>query len=283
MSILNINQKAKEYIDKNIEFVNKAIETYLDKGDDYNLKEASNYAIFPDGHRYRSIICLELYEMLGGYKSNCIESAVGIEFIHHASMTCDDLPCMDNSSMRKGKEAVYKKYGEANAILSGLHSWNKGIQLINNNAVKHLDKTRDINEINSLMYETIVEMLEGQELDLREGKTKEKLLESITKKNVLFNLACVLPCYLLRKKEHLESLNEIGRELSVGYQLYDDLRDVEEDPNSNKNNAVYVFGKEKVLERIEEIKKTTIENMRKIRKDSELEGIINIMLHDKNE
>ena len=219
--------------------------------------------------------------MLGGDKSNCIESAVGIEFIHHASMTCDDLPCMDNSVMRKGKEAVHKKYGEANAILSGLHSWNKGIQMINNNAVKHLDKTSSIKEINSLLYETIVEMLEGQELDLREVKTKEKLLEAITKKNVIFNLACILPCYLLNKKEHLESLDEVGRELSIGYQLYDDLRDVEEDPNSNKNNAVYVFGQEAVLERLKIIKDTAIRNLRKIKPNSELEGVINIMLPDR--
>jgi len=279
--MLSLDKRFNEYIDKSVILVNKVIQYNLDKDVNYKLKEASNYAIFPEGHRYRSIIGLEIYEMLGGNKQDFLDSAVGIEFIHHASMTCDDLPCMDNSKIRKGKLAVHEKYGEDTAILSGLYSWNKGIHLIYNNALKHLNNPSEFQEVTSLVNNSIEELLEGQEMDLRKRKTNGELLESIKKKNILFHLAGVLPCYYLRRKEHLESLGKIGEELSIGYQLFDDLRDVEDDHNADKNNTIYVFGKEEVLQRLYKIKKTTIESLKIIKKDSELEGIINVMLPEK--
>ena len=276
--MLNLDNKVKEYFQKNILLVNQAIKSNLDEDFKYRLKEASNYAVYPDGHRYRSIIGLELYEMLGGDKFKFMDSAVGIEFIHHASMTCDDLPCMDNSFMRKGKLAVHKKYGEDTAILSGLHSWNKGMHLIYSNALNHFDNPDYLKEVFYLVDNAIEQMLEGQEMDLRKKKTIEEFMESIKKKNILFNLACILPAYLLDRKEHLESLKIIGEEFSIGYQLYDDLRDAEQDPDSDKNNSVYFFGKKAVMQKIKEIKKTSSENIIKIKPDSKLVGMIDVVL-----
>ena len=257
--------------------------------------EAGRYTLWPEGHRYRSLVGLEIYKMLGGGdQSRFLKGVVGIEAIHHASLVFDDLPCMDDSPMRKGKPTTHIEYGQDIAILSGLYLWELGRKLVYENTREHLHKPEDVDEVESLIHQTIVGMLHGQEIDLQRNKSDDDLRKSIYQKNRMFHFACVLPAYLLQKKEYIDPLSgignildEIGIHLSVGYQLFDDLRDVEGVPevtgkpvglDVNKDTSVKMYGingvKQQLAERIQRIK----ENLRKIEPNSRLESIVEHIL-----
>ena len=271
-----------EYIQQQIKLINKGIESYL-KQPNGRFLEASRYTIGPEGHRYRSLISLETYKMLGGKQLNFMKSIVGIECIHHASLVFDDLPCMDNSPMRKGKPTTHIKYGEATAILGGLYLWEKGRQLLYENSREHLNNPKLIDKVESLVDETIIGMLIGQELDLNKNKTDEELFDSIYQKNRMFHLACILPAHLLEQNEVEKIFDEVGINLSVCYQLFDDLRDIERNPietgkpihiDKNKRTSVYRYGVKEVKTQIDGRKQKIIENIRKIQENSKLEKII---------
>ncbi len=274
------------YVQQQKELINKAIKSNLkqDSSSEYVHHQAAAYTIYPEGRRYRSMIGLEIYKMLEGEQSNFLKGVVGIELIHHASLILDDLPCMDNSDTRKGKESTHSKYGEDKANLASPYLWINGQCLIYENAREHLN---DSKEIEPLVHNAIKRMLRGQEIDLRKEKTDNELLDSMFQKNTLFHLVSVLPAYLLKKKEYLDYLNEIGFSASIGYQFFDDLRDVKSNPgitgkpvgvDSKKKTSVYKWGKDVVIKRLGENKEIIIENLRKIQPNSKLEQIIEYML-----
>lgn len=283
-----------KYIDNQIQVINTAIERYTKTDGNSKFLEAGRYTIWPEGHRYRSIIGLEIYKMLGGNQSGFLKGVVGIEAIHHASLVFDDLPCMDDSPMRKGKPTIHIEYGEDTAILSGLYLWELGRQLVYENTREHFDKLEDVDEVESLMHQTIVGMLHGQEIDLQRHKSDDDLKESIYQKNRMFHFACVLPAYLLQKKEYVNPLSEVGNildevgvHLSVGYQLFDDLRDVEGVPevtgkpvglDVHKDTSIKLYGINRVKQQLAEKIQIIKENLRKIELNSRLEDIVEHIL-----
>ena len=83
------------------------------------FKEVLNYALFPGGKRLRPILLLEWHSLFAPPDDAAITYACGIELIHSYSLVHDDMPCMDNDDMRRGKPTVHKKFGEAKALLAG--------------------------------------------------------------------------------------------------------------------------------------------------------------------
>lgn len=290
------DEKCLDYIKNQKIIINKAIEKNLNQVffSKFKHHKAAIYILYPEGHRYRSIIGLEIYKMLGGNKLDFLKCAVGIECIHHASLVFDDLPCMDDSNTRKGKTTAHIKFGEGIAILGGLYLWNIGRRLVYNNAREHLKDINEIDQVTKLVCNSINGMLTGQEMDLKKKKTDKELKESIFQKNRLFHLACVLPPYFLKKKQHLNPLSEVGRtldevgvNLSVGYQLFDDLRDIEGNPkiigkaiDSDVDSSARRFGVSKVRKELDERKRKIIDNLDKIQPNSRLRSIIEYILND---
>lgn len=84
------------------------------------LGEAMMYSVFAGGKRLRPCILLSTCEMLGGtVDETALDFACAIEMIHTYSLIHDDLPCMDNDDMRRGKPSNHKFFGEATAVLAG--------------------------------------------------------------------------------------------------------------------------------------------------------------------
>jgi len=275
------------YIDDQTGIINDAIEHYTKQNISLKFLEASKYAILPEGRRYRSLVGLEIYKMLGGNESRFLKGVVGIECIHHASLIFDDLPCMDGSALRKGKPPTYIEYGEAIAILSGLYLFESGRRLIYENTREHLDQPEKVDEVESLIHQTIVGMLRGQEIDLQKDKSESDLRESIHQKNRIFHLACALPAYLLPQKEYINPLDEIGANLAVAYQLFDDIRDVEGIPeitgkpvrmDAGRKTSIGIYGADEVKLQLAWRLQAIKENLRKIEPNSRLESIIEHIL-----
>jgi len=83
------------------------------------MLEAMRYSVENGGKRIRPMLTLEFCRMCGGSVEAALPLACAIEFIHTYSLIHDDLPCMDNDDMRRGKPSSHIKFGEANALLAG--------------------------------------------------------------------------------------------------------------------------------------------------------------------
>ena len=89
------------------------------KGDDETLCEAMKYSVLSGGKRIRAFLVLSFAKMFGGSIEAALPFACAVEMIHAASLIHDDLPCMDDSDLRRGVPSCHKKFGEAIALLAG--------------------------------------------------------------------------------------------------------------------------------------------------------------------
>lgn len=87
--------------------------------DDSKVAEAMRYSALGGGKRIRAIICLAACEACGGGAADALDAACALEMIHAYSLIHDDLPCMDDDALRRGKPSCHIAFGEANALLAG--------------------------------------------------------------------------------------------------------------------------------------------------------------------
>ena len=83
------------------------------------LGEAMRYGVLDGGKRLRPLLVLAAAESLGGHAEAALRAACAVELIHAYSLVHDDMPCMDNDVLRRGKPTVHVKFGEATAMLTG--------------------------------------------------------------------------------------------------------------------------------------------------------------------
>lgn len=81
--------------------------------------QAMKYSLLSGGKRIRPILLLEFYALCGGKDDNALNFAAALEMIHTYSLIHDDLPCMDNDDMRRGRPSCHKAFGEDTALLAG--------------------------------------------------------------------------------------------------------------------------------------------------------------------
>ncbi|MEA3365128.1 MAG: polyprenyl synthetase family protein, partial [Candidatus Hydrogenedentes bacterium] len=83
------------------------------------LRSAMEYSLFAGGKRLRPALTLGAAEIVSGTDEAALPAACALEMIHTYSLMHDDLPCMDDDDLRRGKPTAHKVFGEANAILAG--------------------------------------------------------------------------------------------------------------------------------------------------------------------
>ncbi|CAA7022187.1 unnamed protein product [Microthlaspi erraticum] len=109
----------KTYMVSKAESINRALDEAIPLVEPLNIHNAMRYAILAGGKRVRPILCLAVCELVGGEERLAIPAACAVEMIHAMSLIKDDLPCMDNDDLRRGKPTTHKVFGESVAILSG--------------------------------------------------------------------------------------------------------------------------------------------------------------------
>lgn len=117
MSIMSADKMLKEYAEKVERYIDRVFDAAVDVPQ--ILKEAMYYSISAGGKRIRPALCLEFYRILSGDPDDVLNFAAAIEMIHTYSLIHDDLPCMDNDDMRRGKPSCHKAFGEDIALLAG--------------------------------------------------------------------------------------------------------------------------------------------------------------------
>lgn len=191
--------------------------------------EAARYSLFGGGKRVRAVLCLAVCDMLGGNGDAAACYAAGVEMLHCYSLIHDDLPCMDNDDLRRGRPSCHKAFGEATALLAGdtlltaafeALSGSPGAAGQNNAAVCALSRAAGANG-----------MVWGQELDLafeKKPATAEELREvHRNKTGMLINAAAQMGAIAANADEaQRQAIERYAFSVGLVFQIADDILDV---------------------------------------------------------
>lgn len=207
--------------------INKALREYLRgiKGPQI-LKKAMEYSVLAGGKRLRPLLLVESARALKGSIEKALSFACAIEFIHNFSLIHDDLPAMDNDSLRRGKPACHKKFGEGIAILAGDALLNLAFRIL---AGPKLKRGR---EAAALISGAIgaCGMLGGQALDLKRGRKPSSRKIDSMKTASLMAVSCEVGALAAdARSKDANRMREFGKNLGLAFQVADDIEDREAD------------------------------------------------------
>src|SRR5574344_2045353 len=113
------------------ELIEARLESYMQEPSvPATLQDAMSYSLRAGGKRLRPCMLLASCEMFGGNEANALSLACALEMIHTYSLIHDDLPCMDNDDLRRGKMTCHIKYGEGIALLAGDCLLNRAYEIL---------------------------------------------------------------------------------------------------------------------------------------------------------
>ncbi len=114
------NEVLELLLHRNATLTENALRTYYtDDADLQRLIDAEKYSLFAGGKRIRPTLTLEFCKLFGGDENSALPFACAVEMVHTYSLIHDDLPCMDNDDLRRGKPTNHKVFGEGVAVLAG--------------------------------------------------------------------------------------------------------------------------------------------------------------------
>ncbi len=209
-----------------------ALPQYMPKTDGLQttVAQAMAYACTDGGKRIRPVLLLEFCRLCGGDTVAAMPFAMAIEMIHSYSLVHDDLPCMDNSSMRRGRPSTHAMYGETMALLAGDGLLNLAFETMLR--VANVPAERVLGAASALADAAGIDgMVGGQVIDLEsEGKTIElSVLEALQegKTAALLVAACVMGARLAGASPEQETAaRAFGYNLGLSFQIVDDILDV---------------------------------------------------------
>ena len=188
------------------------------------------YGLFSGGKKIRSKILVDIGSLFKLNYNSLIIIGCAVECIHSYSLIHDDLPCMDNDTIRRGKPSTHIKFGESTAVLAGNSLLTMAYEILSHKDLRVSEKIK-IDLINKISESSgHLGIAGGQYLDLSfENKkiSKKKIIEmEIKKTGKLFSFCCVAPLILLKKnKKEIRKFEKIGEDIGLLFQLADDLID----------------------------------------------------------
>lgn len=196
------------------------------------FREAMRYAVLGQGQRIRPLLAVRMARLVGGAETVSLRAACAIELLHCASLIVDDLPSMDNDTMRRGKPAVHVAFGEATALLAAF-----GLVALAARCPVEVPCTPATTsgvirfQIELLKALDASGLCEGQDLDLRvEGAERERMRARVNelKTAPLFEL-CAHAAAIFSDPDSAEAraLRRFAREFGMAFQAVDDLLDGE--------------------------------------------------------
>jgi geranylgeranyl pyrophosphate synthase len=220
----------KKELNKVAKDINQFLNSYLKKQIKTSLISPMRYGLFPGGKKIRSKILMDVGKICNVNYKTLIKVGAAIECIHAYSLIHDDLPCMDNDDIRRGKLSTHKKYGEATAVLAGNSLLTLAFEILSdrNLLLKEQVKIKLIKFISKSSGHSGI--AGGQYLDLSFEKKKisiKKIIDmQIKKTGKLFVFACLAPALIVNKdKKIINRLEKIGHKIGLLFQIVDDLID----------------------------------------------------------
>ena len=207
------------------------LKKYLNKQKHSLLIDPMKYGLLYGGKKIRSSVILDTGKLFNLKFNKLVNLCAAVECIHSYSLIHDDLPCMDNDSVRRGKPSTHVRYGESTAVLAGNSLLTLAFEIIADKKYK-IDSNSKIEIIKYLAFcSGHTGIAGGQELDLsfeKKRKNSKQIIDMQRKKTgKLFNFCCYVSGVIAKKnKKEKIFLSSLGEDLGLLFQLADDFLDV---------------------------------------------------------
>ena len=288
----------KKKLIKNARKVDQFLIKYLKKQRLSLLVKPMKYGVISGGKKIRSTIIFDVGKIFNINEKKLLNICAAVECIHSYSLIHDDLPCMDNDTVRRGKPATHIKFGEASAVLAGSSLLTLAFEIIADK--KYLLSFKAKNEIIKSLASCSghTGIAGGQELDLK-FENKKKVINQIIvmqkkKTGKLFNF-CLYAVGVIAKKSDKEklSLGNLGEEIGLLFQLADDFLDyrgskellgkpVKKDHKRGKSTLLNLMGEKKAYLFAHNLKRKILRKLEKHGKSAkELISTIEFILERK--
>ena len=253
----------KETFDRYLSLVERALEQSLPAPSEGALTapvmDSMRYSVFVGGKRIRPVMALAFCRLCGGKPEEALPFACAVEMVHTYSLIHDDLPCMDDDDLRRGRPTNHKVFGEAMALLAGDGLLTKAFETALSFSGPSEDTLRGARIL--AQCAGAQGMVGGQCIDLdSEGKTVDMDLlreMDLGKTVALISAACQMGCVAAGAGEDvLENARRYAEGVGMAFQIRDDILDVLGDAASlgknvgmdaarDKRNYVSLLGVEK--------------------------------------
>tara|TARA_B100000963_G_C22635695_1_gene677491 strand:+ start:2824 stop:3699 length:876 start_codon:yes stop_codon:yes gene_type:complete len=276
---------------QNGKIIDNFLKSYLKSQKKTLLIKPMMYGLLSGGKKIRSNVILATGHIFGLKKKHLTYLCAAVECIHSYSLIHDDLPCMDDDKIRRGKPSTHIKYGEASAILAGNSLLTLAFELLMEKRFKL--KNNKKNELVKLLANSAGHsgIAGGQELDLKFENKKKNLKEIIEmqkkKTGKLFNFCChSIGIIANLKREEKKALGFIGEDIGLLFQLTDDFLDFKgskkitgkltnKDQKKGKKTLISLLGYKKSIKYAEDLEKKILRNLKKHGKRSS--DLINVI------
>ncbi len=284
----------KKKLNKIAKDTNLFLSKFLSNQIKTDLLNPMRYGLLPGGKKIRSKLVFDVGKIFNIKYKNLIHLAAAVECIHAYSLIHDDLPCMDNDNLRRGKLSTHKKFGESTAILAGNSLLTIAFEILSNKNfnINEKIKTNLINLISKTSGHTGI--AGGQYLDLNFEHKKipiKKIIEmQIKKTGKLFSFCCVAPILISKKTTHLKKFDKLGSEIGLLFQIADDIIDykgntkkagkkTKKDIKKGKATLISLLGYENTIKYGDKIKKSIFRRINIYgKKAQDLKNTINFIL-----
>ena len=209
-------------------------ELKIPEGREKRVIEAMRYSAIGSGKAFRPFLVLTVAKMLDVPQEQAARVAIALEMVHTYSLIHDDLPAMDNDTLRRGKPTNHVQFDEATAILAGDALLTQAFEVLANEKT-HPDATVRIKLIEALSKAAGTRgMIGGQMMDLLGEKEPLTLKEvermQSMKTGALLEFACTAPAILIgASDEIMQALKAYAHAMGLMFQITDDILDVEGD------------------------------------------------------
>ena len=206
------------------------LQKFITKQKKTELIPAMKYGLFPGGKKIRSKILLDIGSIFKIKYQTLIAIGAAVECIHAYSLIHDDLPCMDNDALRRGKPSTHIKFGEATAVLAGNSLLTMAFEILSSSYLK-ISESSKLSLIKRLSEcSGHLGIAGGQYLDLNFEKkkvSKNKIINMEVKKTgKLFSFCCsVAPIIKNRSAKEINFFDKIGSNVGLLFQIADDIID----------------------------------------------------------
>lgn len=229
--------------------------------------EAMAYSLLDGGKRIRGCLTLAMCELCGGEVQSALPLACAIEMVHAYSLIHDDLPCMDNDDLRRGKPSCHIKFGEGTALLAGdallTHAFSAASDAYFNGTLPAETVLRCVNQLSRAAG--VEGMIGGQVIDTapEEVPMTPEQLEAMhsMKTGALIRSAAVLGCLAAgAPRDVVMQADLYAAKIGLAFQIVDDILDATEeseklgkstsDADNNKTTYITLYGVEKAREMV---------------------------------
>lgn len=274
----------KSYVEMQANLVNERLQFFYYQFRNSPVADAMIYSLKNGGKRIRPFLCLEFSKACGGNLEAALDFACAVEMIHTYSLIHDDLPCMDDDDMRRGKPSCHIAFGEANALLAGDGLLTEAFSVLSR--VVGISSDNKISSIKTLAScAGINGMIEGQSLDMQFEKLNPNESNLITmytlKTSNLLRASTCLGCMTFDNytDEMIRSARDYAFYLGLAFQIQDDILDITSDEatlgkpvgsdeKNEKSTIIKFYGLEKAKEMVSEYTQKAIDALKDIDGDT---------------